>query len=117
MSGSFYNDKQKLSWILNQFRPENEKFAPLQSTPFGSSSLAAVGSNYLASDFGSQEYSLEKCTSGIPDANIDLYSTDKSSVGLEWAKRSQGKGHAFNNLKPVVTTPNIYSLRRSTLLK
>lgn len=116
MSGSFYNEKARTSWILNQYRPENEKFAPLQSTPFASSSLAAVGSNYLAQDYGSQLYGLEKCTMGIPGANIDIYSTDKSSLGLEWAKRSSGREIGFRNVRPKVTVPNIYSLRRSNLL-
>jgi hypothetical protein len=116
MSGSFYNDKGSTSWILNQYRPENEKFAPLQSTPFASSSLAAVASNYLAADYGSQVYGLEKCTAGIAHANIDIYSTDKSSLGVEWSKRSLGRAAAFNPVRAKVTVPNIYSLRRSTLL-
>jgi hypothetical protein len=116
MSGSFYNERAKTSWILNQYRPENEKFAPLQSTPFASSSLAAVGSNYLAMDYGSQIYGLEKGTAGIPAANIDIYSTDKSPLGVEWSKRSVGRHVGFQNVQPKVTVPNIYSLRRSNLL-
>jgi hypothetical protein len=79
--------------------------------------LAAVGSNYLATDYGSQIYGLEKCTSGIPHANIDIYSTDKSPLGLEWSKRSSRASIGFNSIKPKVTVPNVYSLRRSNLLK
>jgi hypothetical protein len=111
MSGSFYNDKGNISWILNQYRPENEKYCPLQSTPFASSSLAAVGSNYTATDHGSQIYSLKKRTEGIPKANIDLYSTDKSSVGLEWTERRAARNVSFSALQPTVTVPNIFSLR------
>jgi hypothetical protein len=111
MSGSFYNDKSSTSWILNQYRPENEKFAPLQSTPFASSSLAAVGSNYLAADYGSQVYGLEKCTAGIPYANIDIYSTDKSTLGVEWSKRSIGRNVGFTPVVAKVTVPNVHSLR------
>ena len=111
MSGSFYNDRASTSWILNQYRPENEKFAPMQSTPFASSSLAAVASNYLAADYGSQIYGLEKCTAGVPYANIDIYSTDKSALGLEWNKRAIGRNVGFTPMRPKVTVPNIYSLR------
>ena len=117
MSGSFYNEKARTSWILNQYRPENEKFAPLQSTPFASSSLAAVGSNYLAMDYGSQNFGLEKGTAGIPTANINLYSTDKSPLGVEWSKRTTARNAGFSSGQANVTVPNIYSLRRSTLLK
>lgn len=117
MSGSFYNEKMSTSWILNQYRPDNEKFAPLQSTPFASSSLAATGCNYLAMDYGSQIYGLEKGTAGVPDSNIHLYSTDKSSLGVEWSKRSTQRIERINQPKPKVTVPNAYSLRRDTLLK
>ena len=116
MSGSFYNEKMKTSWLLNQYRPENEKFVPLQSTPFASSSLAAVGSNYLAMDYGSQIYGLEKGTHGVPSANIDIYSTDKSALGVEWDKRMNGRNVHFNNMRPAVTVPNVRSLSRSNLL-
>jgi hypothetical protein len=117
MSGSFYNEKMKTSWILNQYRPDNEKFAPLQSTPFASSSLAATGCNYLAMDYGSQIYGLEKGTAGVTNANINLYSTDKSAVGVEWNKRNMEAIEGTNQPKPKVTVPNVYSLRRSSLLK
>lgn len=116
MSGSFYNEKASTSWILNQYRPQNENFCPLQSTPFASSSLAAVASNYVAADYGSQIYGLEKCTAGIAHANIDIYATDKSAVGLEWNKRSLGREASFQAVRPKVTVPNIYSLSRKSLL-
>lgn len=117
MSGSFYNEKESISWILNQYRPENDKSCPLQSTPFASSSLAAVGGNYLAQDYGSQIYTLEKKTSGVAKANIDLYSTDKSSVGMEWNKRVHGRNVHFSGLTPALTTPNKFSLKSKYTLR
>lgn len=116
MSGSFYNEKARTSWILSQYSRDNQHFTELQSTPFASSSLAAAANNYLAMDYGSQVFGLEKGSTGIQGANIDIYSTDKSSLGLEWSKRSVARGVHMQNVRPKVTVPNIYSLRRSTLL-
>lgn len=116
MSGSFINEKSNTSWILNQYRPIDESFVATQSTAFASSSLAATGQNFLAVDRGSQIYNVQKMTEGIPHANIGLYSTDKSPLGVLWYEQAAQEKMKFSQLRPKVTVPNIYSLRRDTLL-
>lgn len=116
MSGSFINEKANVSWILNQYRPEHEKFIPLQATAFGCSSLAATAQNYIAMDFGKQEYGTRKMTEGIVHSNAGIYSTDKSALGVEWYEQLNARNAHFNVLKPKVTVPNIYTLRRDSLL-
>jgi hypothetical protein len=117
MSGSFINEKSNTSWILNQYRPIDERFVATQSTAFASSSLAATGQNFLAVDRGSQIYNIQKMTEGIPHANIGLYCTDKSSLGVQWYEHLAADKMKFSNLRPKVTVPNIYSLSRDTILK
>jgi hypothetical protein len=118
MSGSFYNEKATTSWILNQYRPDTDvRYAQLQATPFGMSSLAAVGCNYLAMDYGSQIYGLEKRTMGVPFANIDLYSTDKSVLGVEAGKRTPLPVLQGNIRQAKVTVPNEQSLKSKYTLR
>lgn len=117
MASSFINQYTRTSWILNQYRPIDEKYVATQATAFGSSSLAATGQNYLAVDSGKQEFGLYKMTDGVANANIKLYGTDKSPLGVEWYKQRNAPKVKFKPADPKLTVPNKYSLKRDTLLK
>lgn len=116
MSGSFINSTQNVSWILNQYRPVDEHYVATQSTPFASSSLAAVGENVLAMDYGKQEFGMKKMTEGVKANNIKLYSTDKPPLGVEWYALANARKVNIQPADPKLTVPNKFSLRRSTLL-
>ena len=104
------------SWFLNPHIPGDSKYLATQSTKFATSSLALSSENVLAYDDGRQIYTTSKSTSGNgKTGNSTIYSTDKSALGVEWYK--QAKQAKFKTKEPrTVTVPNIYSLRRDTLL-
>lgn len=117
MASSFINEKARTSWILNQYRPIDENYVATQATAFATSSLAAVGENYLAVDSGKQEYGLYKMTDGVKHSNIKLYGTDKSAVGVEWYKMTKAKKTQITPVEPKLTVPNKFSLKSKYTLK
>ena len=104
------------SWFLNPHIPGDSKYLATQSTKFGCSSLALSSTNMLAIDDGRQIYTTSRSTAGNgKDHSTTIYSTDKSALGVEWYKHA--KTANFKVKEPrTVTVPNIYSLRRDTLL-
>lgn len=89
---------------------------PTEATAFGSSSLASSSASDIAvhtNKWG--DVRVQSLASGRNKNTI--YNTDKSSLGSEYIQRLDDSGGFSLNLNPTgTTTPNVYSLRRSSLL-
>ncbi len=98
------------SWILSRTLPRNEFTIPTQSTAFAQSNLAAASSSEYVYDDGRQIWNPYFATEGNNNRpNSILYSTDKSSLGIETLQLA--KGLAFSKPNPITpTTPNVNSL-------
>lgn len=90
---------------------------PTEATAFGSSSLASSSSSSIANQ--NTKWGDAKVQPLIHGRNgATIYSTDKSSLGTQQMERYGNSEYFKLNLNPKgTTTPNIYSLRRSSLLR
>jgi len=109
--------KTPITWILNPHVPSNSKYLATQSTAFGTSSLACASSNKIVYDNGKKHlYNEYASTSGNGAHNGNtVYDTDKSALGVQWYEHAQNTSFPVKSNKSI-TVPNIYSLRRDTLL-
>jgi hypothetical protein len=111
-----------VSWFLDKSAPRVTIPMATQTTYFGTSSLASRAKNALTvSQPGpSGVYHNLLATEGVPNSNITIYASDKSSLGVEVARMELN--HKITPEHPRVrelkeTPPNAKSLRRDTLLK
>ena len=105
------------TWIYNKKVPSNSFSMPTEASAFASSSLASSASSDLAvhtTKWG--DLRLQPLIQGRQPTTI--YATDKSSLGTEYLRQNEASAGFSLNLNPMgMTTPNIYTLRRSSLLR
>jgi hypothetical protein len=111
-----------VSWFYDKSAPLTTIPMATQTTYFGTSSLASRAKNALTVEKPgpSGVYQNLLATEGVPNTNITIYATDKSSLGVEVARMALN--HKITPEHPRVrelkdTPPNEMSLRRDTLLK
>ena len=107
------------SWILDKGANKPKYPFLSQSTSFGSSSLANRASSTLTFDDGEQIYRKMPLVEGTPHSGIEIYAVDKPSLGVQnRLMYGADKEPVYNHANPThMTTPNIYSEKRSSLLK
>ena len=110
-----------VSWFLDKSAPLQPGLLATQSTAFGSSSLVSRSKNALVHDKGTGVYSSYLATKGTPMSNITIYDTDKSELGIEYARRrpaeDQTPAQIYYTKERSQTTPNENSLQSDYTLK
>jgi hypothetical protein len=108
---------EPITYLFNPHVPSDSRYLATQSTAFGTSSLAIASENKIVYDNGKKHLYREYSSTGgngVHNGNT-VYDTDKSPLGIQWYESAKGTQFHAKNPK-VATVPNIYSLRRDTLL-